>query len=114
MAPEVIAGDLYDKKCDIWSLGIVAIEMADGQPPYFDESPERAMSFISTLPSPHFKDHSKWSPEFKSFTNLCLQKDPNSRSAGKELLVHDFFQLGIDKPSFKAYVEEWNNNRNNL
>mmetsp|Transcript_14164 Transcript_14164/g.14229 ORF Transcript_14164/g.14229 Transcript_14164/m.14229 type:complete len:148 (+) Transcript_14164:613-1056(+) len=59
MAPEVIQGEPYDKKCDVWSIGIVVIEMAEGNPPFINESPEKAMLLISTRPSYQFTDETK-------------------------------------------------------
>jgi serine/threonine protein kinase len=45
-APEVMLQQRYNAKCDVWSLGITAIEMADGLPPNHDVSPVRAMRLI--------------------------------------------------------------------
>ena len=52
MAPEVISRQLYGTEIDIWSLGIMAIEMLDKEPPYFNCRPMEAMSFIRDLSAP--------------------------------------------------------------
>lgn len=77
MAPELIQGGGYNCKVDIWSLGITALEMADGEPPYFHDPPLKALLRIHTSPSPTVKDPSKWSEEFKDFLSRAL--DTNVR-----------------------------------
>ena len=46
MAPELIRGQQYGEKVDVWSLGITAIEMADLEPPYLDEPPLRYLKCV--------------------------------------------------------------------
>uniref|UniRef100_A0A915JRA3 Protein kinase domain-containing protein n=1 Tax=Romanomermis culicivorax TaxID=13658 RepID=A0A915JRA3_ROMCU len=65
MAPEVIACDenpdaTYDSRSDLWSLGITALEMAEGQPPLCEMHPMRALFLIPRNPPPRLKNAKKW------------------------------------------------------
>lgn len=90
MAPEVIQEIGYDCVADIWSLGITALEMAEGKPPYGDIHPMRAIFMIPTKPPPSFRDPDQWSPEFIDFVSRCLVKNPEERATASELLQHIF------------------------
>jgi len=90
MAPEVIQEIGYDCVADIWSLGITALEMAEGKPPYGDIHPMRAIFMIPTKPPPTFRDSELWSPQFIDFVSRCLVKSPESRATASELLHSDY------------------------
>ncbi|CAF4949778.1 serine/threonine-protein kinase 3 isoform X2 [Pieris napi] len=90
MAPEVIQEIGYDCVADIWSLGITALEMAEGKPPYGDIHPMRAIFMIPTKPPPSFREPDKWSPEFIDFVSQCLIKNPEDRATAEFLLTHEF------------------------
>lgn len=90
MAPEVIEEIGYDCVADIWSLGITALEMAEGKPPYGDIHPMRAIFMIPTKPPPSFRELDRWSPEFIDFVSLCLVKNPEERASATDLLQHEF------------------------
>ncbi|KAL1121987.1 hypothetical protein AAG570_003395 [Ranatra chinensis] len=90
MAPEVIQEIGYDCVADIWSLGITALEMAEGKPPYGDIHPMRAIFMIPTKPPPSFREPDQWSPEFIDFVSRCLVKNPEERATASEMLQHEF------------------------
>ncbi|XP_064875386.1 TRAF2 and NCK-interacting protein kinase-like isoform X8 [Oncorhynchus nerka] len=96
MAPEVIACDenpeaTYDFKSDLWSLGITAIEMAEGAPPLCDMHPMRALFLIPRNPAPRLKSK-KWSKKFQSFIESCLVKSHGQRPSTEQLLKHPFIR----------------------
>ena len=75
MAPELIRGVGYDCKVDIWSLGITALEMADGEPPYYHDAPLKALLKIHTSPSPKPQHPEQWSAEFNGFLAKALDTE---------------------------------------
>ncbi|XP_058846118.1 TRAF2 and NCK-interacting protein kinase-like isoform X2 [Acipenser ruthenus] len=96
MAPEVIACDenpdaTYDFKSDLWSLGITAIEMAEGAPPLCDMHPMRALFLIPRNPAPRLKSK-KWSKKFQTFIDSCLVKNHGQRPSTEQLLKHPFIR----------------------
>eukprot|EP00357_Protocruzia_adherens_P026888 CAMPEP_0114997738 /NCGR_PEP_ID=MMETSP0216-20121206/15074_1 /TAXON_ID=223996 /ORGANISM="Protocruzia adherens, Strain Boccale" /LENGTH=619 /DNA_ID=CAMNT_0002362169 /DNA_START=329 /DNA_END=2188 /DNA_ORIENTATION=- len=90
MSPEVIKESFYNKKADIWSLGITAIEIAEGDPPYAHLHPLRALMRIPNKPAQGLTDPEKWSAEFERFIKKCLTIDPRQRPSAKELLLDPF------------------------
>lgn len=92
MAPELIQGSEYGTEVDIWSLGIMCIEMAEGAPPYLDEQPMRALYLIVVNGVKGLSDRDSWSNEFNSFVDQCLQVDPKQRPSATQLLKHPFLQ----------------------
>lgn len=103
MAPEVITQSSYDITADIWSMGITAIELAKGAPPYAKVHPVRALFLIPKNEPPRLvedevegggegggeegrKVPALFSEAFKAFVAACLQKDPGDRASPSELL----------------------------
>uniref|UniRef100_A0A8C1RPQ4 non-specific serine/threonine protein kinase n=1 Tax=Cyprinus carpio TaxID=7962 RepID=A0A8C1RPQ4_CYPCA len=97
MAPEVIACEqqldsTYDERCDVWSLGITAIELGDGDPPLADLHPMRALFKIPRNPPPTLHQPELWSIDFNDFLCKCLIKDFELRPSVFDLLQHVFIK----------------------
>uniref|UniRef100_A0A087XZD4 non-specific serine/threonine protein kinase n=1 Tax=Poecilia formosa TaxID=48698 RepID=A0A087XZD4_POEFO len=97
MAPEVIACEQqydssYDARCDVWSLGITAIELADGDPPLAEMHPVKALFKIPRNPSPTLRNPDQWCRSFSHFISQCLIKDFEARPSVTHLLEHPFIK----------------------
>jgi serine/threonine protein kinase len=94
MAPEVIQVGEYDGRADVWSLGITAIELAQGQPPLHTMHPFRAIFTIPKSDPPRLEKQDLWSESFHDFITKCLVKDPAQRATAETLLTHQFVERG--------------------
>ncbi|XP_055705542.1 myosin-IIIb-like isoform X4 [Phlebotomus papatasi] len=109
MAPEVIACEQqldqsYDARCDVWSIGITAIELAEGDPPLCDLHPMRALFQIPRNPPPKLSRPEQYSPMLVDFIAECLVKDLEQRPFSRQLLAHPFLK-GVINFEDKVRVE---------
>ncbi|TID20805.1 Pkinase-domain-containing protein [Venturia nashicola] len=104
MAPEVVTRKEYGRKIDIWSLGIMAIEMVEGEPPYLNESPLRALFLIATNGTPQLKDPENLTETFHDFLNLALKVDPEKRASAHDLLMHPLIGMADSLSSLSPLV----------
>lgn len=78
----------YDSRCDVWSIGITAIELAEGDPPLSELHPMRALFQIPRNPPPSLKNPDMYSSELTDFIAECLVKDLEHRPFASELREH--------------------------
>ncbi|XP_036286382.1 mitogen-activated protein kinase kinase kinase kinase 2 isoform X2 [Pipistrellus kuhlii] len=95
MAPEVAAVERkggYNELCDVWALGITAIELGELQPPLFHLHPMRALMLMSksSFQPPKLRDKTRWTQNFHHFLKLALTKNPKKRPTAEKLLQHPF------------------------
>lgn len=93
MAPEVILRQPYSTEVDIWSLGIMVIEMVDGEPPFFYELPLQAMRRIRDQGTLKIKNEHKISPLLLDFISKMLVRNPSERATANQLLSHPFLRF---------------------
>eukprot|EP00347_Sterkiella_histriomuscorum_P014808 403359448 len=108
MAPELIRGkNQYDIKVDIWSFGIFALELADGEPPYISEPQQKVLYLIVTKDAPKLQN-AKWSAQFQDFVAKCLNKDAEKRATAADLLKHEFLKNAENfREEFKQFIQFW-------
>lgn len=92
MAPEVVKQKQYGEKVDVWSLGIMAIEMIENEPPYLDEEPLKALYLIATHGTPKLKNPEQLSGDLREFLKSCLCVQVTARASAAELLDCDLFR----------------------
>ena len=100
MAPEVIKGDEYNYKADIWSLGILGLELCDGEPPLMEMAPMKALYVIVTQPAPRVKSTNKHGRQCCDFIAAMLVKNPAMRPDSLTLLQHPFMGMACPDGSF--------------
>ncbi|CAH2327886.1 Mitogen-activated kinase kinase kinase kinase 5 [Pelobates cultripes] len=115
MAPEVAAVEKnggYNQLCDIWAVGITAIELGELQPPMFDLHPMRALFLMSksSFQPPKLKEKLKWTPVFHNFVKVALTKNPKKRPTAERLLTHAYVaQGGLSRALAQELLDKVNN-----
>lgn len=104
MAPELIRSRHYDYKADIWSLGIVGLELADYEPPHMAEAAMRAMFLIATQPPPGLRSPASWSADFRAFLAACLVVEPSGRAGVAQLARMPFLRRACSAEEFVAWL----------
>lgn len=116
MAPEVMEMNRgYDYKADIWSLGITALELANGSAP-FAKFPPMKVIYLTLSSNPPTLDRTKtkhkYSKQFKELIDLCLQRDPAKRPSAEALLRHPFFKQSKKKTFVADFLEKLSPSKN--
>ncbi|KAL9645218.1 hypothetical protein ABK040_002419 [Willaertia magna] len=114
MSPEIVMANPYDEKTDVWSFGIMVLELANGDIPLIEHPPIKALFLIRQQDPPTFKNPSQWSDTFKDFLSKCLQKDPKERASVDELLEHSFIKQACSLDFLLPVLERVRNEKRKI
>lgn len=112
LSPEIISRQSYGPEVDIWSMGIMIMEMVDGEPPFYNELPIQAMKRIRDMPPPKLQNQARISASLDNFLSRMVIKDPAQRATARELLQHPFLQQARPPSSLHPLVVEARASRN--
>ncbi|KAK7502421.1 hypothetical protein BaRGS_00006374 [Batillaria attramentaria] len=90
MAPEVINGEGYGRKADVWSVGCALVEMLTGKPPFPNYEPMAAMFQIATSKHPKYELPGNCSVHVRDFLMLTFQRSSHDRPSAEDLLKDKF------------------------
>ena len=71
--------------------------MCEGEPPYMESPPLRALFLITTKGIPPLADGAKWSADLKDFVSQCLIKKVEDRPDANQILKHKFLNVRNEK-----------------
>ena len=107
-APEIVNGDPFTKKSDVWMFGCLAYALATGTIPYLAQSEFKLLNAIVAKGQQPEPIPSRWSDRFRDFIQRCLEKNPDQRPTIDELLEDDFFaELGTNESKLQECKEAW-------
>ncbi|KAL6054967.1 Serine/threonine-protein kinase 36 [Balamuthia mandrillaris] len=92
MAPEVVTGKQYTCNVDVWSLGVMAVETVEGEPPYMRESMLKALFLIAKEGIPPFKNPEGMSDALQDFIHQCTIMEAAERPSSSDMLSHPFLE----------------------
>ena len=98
VAPEVLSG-MYDAKCDMWSLGVIAYMLVTGRPPFYGKSDEEIRGRILAGKYRPPTNFAPVSVECEDFIARCLVVDPSARCSAEEALKHDWVNMVFTAPA---------------
>ncbi|KAI9151217.1 hypothetical protein H9P43_009832 [Blastocladiella emersonii ATCC 22665] len=105
MAPEIVTRKDYGDKVDVWSTGILCLECIEGEPPYLNENPLRALYLIATNGTPQLQNPGQLSSTFRDFLAKCLEVDADRRPSAAEMLRHPFLAKAAPLTSLGPLIQ---------
>jgi len=119
LAPEIINGDGYDSKVDMWSAGVILYVLLSGYPPFYSENENELWEIIM---SGEYSFHSPYwdriSPEGIDLIQRLLVLEPTKRLTASEVLEHEWFKINSGNipmlPVMRQKLKEHNTRRRDL